>query len=98
MPNLTPKPSELQEEQWIKIQINTGYREEASPGHRPRQTGAIGFHVYYSQLSCFAINYNQKPNDPEIGLLITDNPNACDEIYEQWLGKPSVIITHSPHH
>lgn len=98
MPNLTPRPSELQEEQWIKIAVNTEYREKASPRCRIPQTGAIGFHVYYGQLSCHTINHDQEANNPELGLLITDDPDTCDEIYERWLNKPTVIITHSPHH
>jgi hypothetical protein len=89
-----PKPSELQEEQWIKIAVNTEYHEEASPKLRPLATGAIGFHVYYGQLNCHTINHDQEANNPELGILITDDPDICDEIYEQWVGKPTVIITH----
>ena len=84
-----PKPSELKEGQWIKIAANTDHK-----GFTIEQTGAIGFHVEYSQLSCFAINHDQPADHAGLGLEITNDPATADAIYEQWRGKETVIITH----
>lgn len=86
------KPSQLQEEQWIKIQVNTEHKD--SWNQSPKATGAIGFHVYYGVLSCFAINHDQPANNPELGILITDDPEIADKIHEQWINHPNVTITH----
>jgi hypothetical protein len=87
------KPSDLKEEQWIKIQINTEITDDGGTDEKLQATGAIGFHVYYSSLICFAINHDQPANDVSIGLEITTDPDLCDRIYKKWENSPNVIIT-----
>lgn len=76
-------PSQLTEGQWIKITVEHTNKKAKT---------AIGFHVDYSQFSCFALHHKCDP-DMGYGLQITDDRQFADELYNKYLGAPHVTIT-----
>ena len=76
------KPSELKENEAICIR---------------GRGGAIGFHRYYGQLDCFALNRDGDPQDGR-GVAITNDEEQADKIYEKWAASLAnchgITITH----
>lgn len=73
-------PSLLKEDGWIKITPKKG-------------GGSIGFHCYYGQTLCFAMHDDGDARDTESGILISDDPDLANRIYEKYEGSPHVTIT-----
>lgn len=65
-------PSELQEDEWIKLTAQGGSHKSC-----------IAFHVYYSELYVVALHPDAKANDTGTGLRITNDLKQADAIYNQ---------------
>lgn len=73
-------PSELQEDEWIKLTAQGGSHKSC-----------IAFHVYYGELSAIAIHPDAKANDISSGLRITSETDKADALYNQY--KASEYVT-----
>jgi len=65
-------PSELQEDEWIKLTAQGGSHKSC-----------IAFHVYYSELYVVALHPDAKANDTGTGLRITNDLKQADTLYNQ---------------
>jgi hypothetical protein len=65
-------PSELKEDEWIKLTAEGGSHKSC-----------IAFHVYYSELFVVALHPDAKANDTGTGLMITNDLHQADAIYSQ---------------
>ena len=73
-------PSELQEDEWIKLTAQGGSHKSC-----------IAFHVYYSELYVVALHPDAKANDTGTGLRITNDLKQADALYNQY--KASEYVT-----
>ncbi len=73
------KPSELKEDEWIKL-VNQGGDYQS----------CIVFHVHYGELWAVAGHPDAEPTDTYCGLGITNNTEQADAIYDRFKDSPFI--------
>jgi hypothetical protein len=91
------KPSELTEDQWIRVSINIHPdtpQDENDPIAEP--TGSIFYGVEYSQLNCWAIDREVENWSDGVIILSDSIPGSVemmDKMFEYYCTLPNAVIT-----